>query len=173
MGRRYKRRKKLQLTMIECILLLIIGLLLGTVFTFGMGYWNAVISQEDAIPVTAAYERYDIRYGSGRSSAARRSINEVDLLFSDHEELSIDGSCINDELLAALNTLRSGTLLDMLVHPNGDAVLSIHTGDNPLLTFEDAMKHLSFERWGFFAIGLFCYIGAGIGAYYLITRKYY
>lgn len=170
---RDKRHKKLQLDKFECILLLIIGLLLGTVFTFGVGYWNAVIAPEDALSVTATYERYDIDYGFGRSSAARHSINEVDLHFTDHEKLSIDGSCVTDELLAALDALRSGTSLNMLIHPNGDAILSIHANDEPILAFEDAMKHLSFERWGFFALGLFCYIGAGIGAYYLIARKYY
>lgn len=170
---RYKRRKKLQLDKFQCILLLIIGLLLGTVFTFGMGYWNAAVTPEDSIPVTATYARYDIDYDFSRIGASRRSINEVDLYFADHEKLSIDGSCVTDELLAALTALRSGTSLDMLIHPNGDAILSIHVDSESLLTFEDTMKHLSFERWGFLVLGLFCYLGAGVGAYYLIARKYY
>lgn len=168
MGRRYKRRKKLQMTMFECILLLIAGLLMGTVFTVGMGYWNAAVDVEDALPITAEYRDYDVRYSS------RRNIKDVDLLFADHEALYIDGSCVNSEILAALASLRHGTTLDMLVHPNGgDMLLSIITDGETILTFEDAMERLSFERWGFFALGVFCYIGAGVGAYYLIKRKYY
>ena len=38
--------------------LLIAGLIMGTVFTFGMQYWNAPISQEEAICTTAVYTSY-------------------------------------------------------------------------------------------------------------------
>lgn len=169
---KYKHRKMTKLDKFECILLLVIGLLLGTTFTFGMHYWNASISQENARPVTATYERYDVKHGSGRNSAARRRINEVDLHFTDHEKLSIDGSCVTDELLAALSALRSGTSLDMLVHTNSDAILSIQADSKTILTFEEAIKTLTVERWGFFGLGLFCYLGAGVGAFFLITRKY-
>ena len=173
MGRRYKRRKKLQLTKLECILTVIVGMLLGTVFTVGMGYWNASIAPEDAIAVTATYQGYDIDY-SRRNGATRKSIAEVDLQFTDHEELSIDGSCADDALLASLDALQKSATLDMLVHPNGfDMILSITADGETILSFEDATKHLAFERWGFFVLGLLCYFGAGVGAYYLIKRKYY
>ena len=174
MARRYKRRKKLQLTMFECILLIIAGLLMGTVFTFGMSYWNADIEPQEAIAVTGTYEGYDIDYSRGRNGVTRKRIAEVDLQFTDRKELSIDGSCADDDLLASLDALPKGITLDTLVHPNGwETILSISVEGKSILAFEDATKHLTFERWGFFGLGLFCYFGAGVGAYYLIKRKYY
>lgn len=171
---KYKRRKKLQLDKFQCILLLILGLLLGTAFTFGIGYWNATIDQKDATTITAEYAGYEIKYGFRRRGMGGNRINEVDMLFADHEPLTIDGSCVTDELLSSFNTIKRGDTLQLLVHPNGgDIILSITAGNKTLLSFEDAMKSLSFERWGFFCLGLFCYIWAGIGTYYLIAKKYY
>ncbi len=160
--------------MLECILLIIVGLLMGTVFTVGMGYWNAAVEPEDAIAVTAVYDGYEIRYGRGKRSANRNKINVIDLRFTDHEELAIVGSCIDNELLDDLYALRKGDRLDMLVHPNGgDKLLAITADGETILAFDDAIKSLSVERWGFFALVLFCYLGASVGAYYLIKRKYY
>jgi len=174
MARRYKHRKKTKLDRYECILLIIVGLLMGTVFTVGMGYWNADIEPQEAIAVTGTYEGYDIDYSRGRNGVTRKRIAEVDLQFTDRDELSIDGSCADEDLLASLDALPKGVTLDMLVHPNGwDTILSISVEGKSILAFEDATKHLIFKRWGFFALGLFCYFGAGVGAYYLIKRKYY
>lgn len=175
MAKRYKRRKKVRLhDRFECILLLIFGLLMGTVFTFGMSYWNATVEPEDAIAVSATYDGYEIHYGRGKRSSHRNNINTVDLLFTDYEQLTIDSSCINAGLLDRVYSLQKGDTLDMLVHPNGgDTLLSVTATGESILAYDDAMKMLSVERWGFFAIGLFCYLGAGVGAYYLIKRKYY
>lgn len=175
MAIRYRRRKKVQLhDRFECILLLIAGLLMGTVFTVGMSYWNAAVDPEEAIAVTATYDGYEIHYGRGKRSSHRNNINTVDLLFANHERLTIDSSCINADLLDRVYSLQKGDTLDMLVHPNGgDTLLSITADGKTILAYEDAMKMLSVERWGFFALGLFCYLGAGISAHYLIKRKYY
>ena len=171
---RYRRRKKLQMTMAECILLVIVGLLLGTFFTVGMGYWNADVDPDEALAVTATYQGYDIDHSKRSSGFPRKRIAEVDLQFTDHEELSIDGSCADADLLASLDALQKGATLDLLVHPNGfDMILSITADGETLLAFEDATKHLTVERWGFSALGILCYIGASVGAYYLIKRKYY
>ena len=173
MGRRYKHRKKSKLDKYECILLLVVGLLLGTVFTFGMSYWNAAVDPEEAIAVTATYQGYNIDHRTRRNSVTRKRIAEVDLKFTDHEELSIDGSCADDALLASLDALQKGDTLDMLVHPNGgDTILAITADGKTLLAFKDTMKRLSVERWGFFGLGLLCYFGAGAGAHCLITGKY-
>ena len=147
MARRYKRRKRLQMTMFECILLIIVGLLMGTVFTVGMGYWNAAVDPEDAIAVTAVYDGYEIRYGRGKRSANRNKINVIDLRFTDHEELTIVGSCIDNELLDDLYALQKGDILDMLVHSNsGDTILSISSDGETILAYENVIKNLSVER---------------------------
>nr|MBR4280195.1 hypothetical protein [Clostridia bacterium] len=173
MGRRYKRRKKLQLSFIGCILIIIVGVLLGSVFTFGMHHWNASVHPEDAIAVRAAYTGYDVDYSSGRTGAIRRNIAQVFLHFADHDRLTIDGSCVNTALLDALAALPDGTMLDMLVHPSGSSVLSIETQGETLLAFEQSQRSLNFEKWGFFALGMIAYAWVGIAAYYLLARKYY
>ena len=173
---RYKRRRKTCLDKAECILLVIVGLLLGTVFTVGMGYWNAAVAPEEALSVTAEYAGYEIEYGSRRRGMGGNRMGEVDLLFADHEPLTIDGSCVGNELLDALAAVNRGATLDLLVHPHSDSVLSITIGGQTLLAFDDAMNRLSVERMGFLALGICNYIAAGLGAYYLITgtyRKYY
>ena len=48
-----RRRKRLQLSTVDCVILIVLGLLIGTIFTFGMRYWNAPITQEQAIRVAA------------------------------------------------------------------------------------------------------------------------
>ena len=75
-------------------------------------------------------------------------------------------------MLSALDNLRHGSILDLLLHPNGDMVLSIITDGVTILAFEDSIKSLSVERWEFWGLGMFCYIGAAVGAYYLFTGKY-
>ena len=174
MGRRHQPRKKTKLDKLQCILLVVFGLLVGTVFTVGMGYWNAAVTPEEAVPVTAIYASHEVDYGGNirRRAMHSNSINQVFLYFADHERLAIDGSCAYSDVLDALEALPSGTTLDMLVHPNIDTVLSIAADGETILAFEDTTKSLSIERWGVFGIGVFCYIGAGVGAYYLITKKY-
>ena len=177
MARRYRHRRKTRLDKVECILLLIIGLLMGTVFVFGMGYWNAAIEPAEAISVTAQYEGYEPHYRRVKGSALRKKVNVVDLLFTDHDRLTLDSSCINQDLTAEINKLSPGTTLELLVHPNGgETILSITSGGRILLSFDEAMEYLSVERRGFLLLGLFCYILAGISACKLITgsyRKYY
>lgn len=168
---RYKRRRLLKLDRVECILMVVIGLLMGTVFTFGMHHWNAAVEEEDALPVTAAYQRYDVHYSHSLKNT-RRSIQAVDLHFSDHGKLTIDGSCADTALLAALDAIPHGTSLEMLVHPHGDTLLSVTAGGRTILAFADATRALSIEKWLFSGLGVFCYLCAGIGGYYIIARKY-
>lgn len=175
MGRRYRRRKKLQLDFVQCILMVVLGLLMGTVFSVGMSCWNQAIAREDALAITATYEGYKFDYGNsirwGRTSG--KNLREIDLFFTDIGELSIDSSCSSAALRAALDTLQTGDELSLLVHPNGHAIVGITAGAETILDFDHAIKRLSGERWGFFCLGLVCYGFAGVGAYYILRRKYY
>ena len=64
-------------------------------------------------------------------------------------------------------------MLTMLVHPNGGGVLSIHHGPTELLNFDTAVTALNGEATGFLFLGLFMYLGAAVGACYLLTGKTY
>lgn len=61
----------------------------------------------------------------------------------------------------------------MLIHPNSDSVLSLRTAGTELLSFDTAMAGLTGEKTGFLLLGLFMYLGAATGAYYLIAGKTY
>ena len=77
----------------------------------------------------------------------------------------------DSDLLTDLAALPQGTTLDMLVHPNSDSVLSLRTAEKELLNFDEAMSGLSGERMGFLILGLIMYIGAAMGAYFLLTGR--
>lgn len=153
-----------------CWFLIIAGGFIGTVFTFGMQYWNAPVAQEEARQVTAVYESHELYY-SRKRNGRQGALSSISLQFSDYERLSIDSACVGQSLLDDLVALNEGDVLTMLVHPNSDTVLSMHHGSKELLNFDEAVKDLSGEATGFLFLGLFMYIGAAVGAYFLLTGK--
>ncbi|MBE5758930.1 MAG: hypothetical protein E7332_02740 [Clostridiales bacterium] len=144
--------------------LLIIGLIMGTVFTFGTQYWNAPITPDEAEQVTATFSSY--------KEAKRKShVKEIIIRFDDHEQLSIDGVSIDDDLRDAISEIEAGTTIEMLVHPNSNTILEMTIGNTKLLAFHDSMQKLSSEASVFICLGIFCYLSALIGAGYLIFGK--
>jgi len=169
---RRRRKTVRRMDKASCWFLIIAGLFIGTVFTFGMQYWNAPVPRESAQPVTAVYESHELHY-SRKRNGRQGSLNSISLHFSDHERLSIDSACVDQDLRDDLVALEEGDVLTMLVHPNSDNVLSMHHGSRELLNFDEAVADLSGEATGFLFLGLFMYLGAIIGGYYLITGKAY
>ena len=128
-------KNKKSMTRGEAWFLLITGLILGTVFTFGMQYWNAPITQEEAIHTTAIYESYATQRERGR-------VKEIILRFEDHEQLYIDGVCISDELLDSIDNLAPSTELSMIVHPNSNTIMELHADNQMLLEFQNTSEKL-------------------------------
>ncbi len=153
-----------KMTKAEAIFLLIAGLILGTVFTFGMQYWNAPIAKDEARQVTAIFSSHEEVKRKG-------NVKEMILRFEDHEQLCIDGVCIDDELCAAIRRIEPGSLVEMTVHSNSNTILEMKVGAEKLLVFEDTVQKLSFEASGFMYIGIFCYILAVIGLFNLVSSK--
>ena len=110
--------------------LLIAGLFMGTIFTFGVKYWNEPVTREEAIHTSAIYESYKIQRKRGR-------VQQMTVRFEDYEQLYIDGTCINDKLLNSINNLTPGIEMSMIVHPNSDTIMELHAGDRVLLEFQD------------------------------------
>lgn len=146
------------------VFLLIAGLLLGTVFTFGMRYWNAPVAREDAQHVTATFSSSKERLKHGR-------VQEIILCFDDHKELRIDGTCVSKALLEAIKLLEPGSVLEMAVHPNSNTILELQCAAAKYLDFEDAMKHLGRESAGFTVLGIFCYLSSIVGFARLILPR--
>lgn len=157
-------KHKKAITKGEAWFLLIAGLVMGTVFTFGMQYWNAPITQEEAVCSTAVYASYKEQLERGR-------VKEIILRFEDHEQLYIAGVCINDEIRDSIHNLAPGTQLALMVHPNSNQIMDLKAGNSVLLDFPDTSEKLTGEATGFLGLGLFCYVLSVCGLISLVFRK--
>ena len=144
--------------------LVIAGILLGTVFTFGMHYWESSVSKEDAIYTEAVFESYDKIYG-------RSTLKEIKVVFQDRKPLFIDGSCCSQTVLDSMAALKSGTVLCMYVHPNSSTLLAIQNGNNSILLFDNAIEKLSSEVSAFLFLGIFMYLTAIYAIIKLIRKE--
>lgn len=179
MFRRRRRVRRKRMDPGEAVALIILGLFLGTIFTFGMHYWNQPVTREDAVYVDATFSGFkeqpghQIRWRIGnRTIKTRRGSNAPIILeFSDHEDLTIDGCCVNDALFAQLQAIQSGATISCIVHPNSDTVLEVVADNMLLISFDDAVVLLSSEQRGFFVLGIIMYIGALYGLLNLLLKR--
>lgn len=148
----------------HAVFLLIAGLLLGTVFTVGIRYWNAPVRRTDTERVTAVFSSYKEIYKRG-------NIQKIVVYFEDHEQLSIDGICVRHEQEKAISQIPPGTVVKMMVHPNSDVILEMEYGTNMLLDFDESIQRLSYEITAFTCLGVFCYIMAAVGGGDLVFQK--
>ena len=157
-------KSKKAMTKMEAWFLLIAGLFLGTVFTFGMQYWNAPVARGDAIHATVVFSSYTESRSDGH-------VKEIIVRFEDHEQLYIDGSCINEQVWNGLDTIAPGMKVDLLIHPNSNTILDFRMGNSVVLEFENTSEKLASEATGFFGLGLFLYILAAYGLFNLVFQK--
>ena len=149
----------------EAVFVLVVGLLLGTVFTFGMNYWNAPVTREEAVPVTAIYaKRIESFEDGGR-------VKEIILRFEDHEQVWIDGCCVTEELRGAIDALESGEEITALVHPNINTVLELTVDGEVLMDLDTSVEQLTGEKIGFRYLGVFLYAMAIFAAACLFLNK--
>lgn len=149
----------------EAWFLLIIGLFMGTIFTFGMQFWNSSIDEEDAIMDTAIFASYDVRHGKSGST------KEIIVRFEDREHLYIDGVCVTDALINQLKAVKHGDELMLTIHPNSNTILELQYGNKLLLEFDQTTKKLMNEATGFTGLGILCYLAAIAGLLRILKRK--
>lgn len=149
----------------EAVFLLIAGLILGTVFTFGMKYWNAPVAQDEAQHISAVFSSAKVHL------RRLNRVQEIIVCFEDHEQLYIDGACVDSELTDAVFGIDPGTAVEMVVSPNSDTILEMKAGTTKLLEYHDSVQKLSAEASEFMWLGVFCYMMALIGAGYLVLSK--
>ena len=157
------KRQRKRMSRSEAIVILVIGLLLGTVFTFGEQFWHAPVDRRELRYVDAAYQRY--KYADGG-----RHIS-MTLYFENEEPYDIAVECVNDELLQKLDAIAPGTVLHLGVHPNSNTLMEISDHGQPVLPFEQAAKRGALRARGFLLLGLFLYGGAAYALYALIRGK--
>ena len=151
--------QKKRTTKKEAWLSVLIGLFLGTVFIFGVRFWNAPIAEEDAIHTTAVFS-------SCEETRRRGNLKQIIIRTEDDEQMYIDGVCITAKLRDAIHRLTPGTLLSLTVHPNSNCILAMRTEHAILMEFWDSSQRLTDEANGFQWLGLFCY---GLAVYGLVS----
>ena len=129
----------------------IFGLVLGTIFIFGMGHWNAPVTRAEARDVTATFSSF-------QESRKRGEVREIILRFDDHEQMYIDRLCIDEALCGEIEALAPHTVVRLLVHPNSNTILEMTVGETTLLNLEESVEKLSGEVYGFRALGCVCYV---------------
>ena len=137
---------------------------MGTVFTFGMQYWNAEVTREECKVVETEFKHYE----KMMEAEIPRDMREIFIYCADGERYSIDVVSLNYKLLDDLAELSEGEKITLLIHPNSDTIVEFATGRGYLLTFEDTVSKLENEATGFFFLGIFMYLMALAGLYNII-----
>ncbi len=146
------------------IIILVAGLLLGTIFTFGVSYWYATVSREECIVVNATYKSFEDHH--------IRMTHEIELFFFDYEQKTINDDSFDTEYIVNfLNKTPSNSKVVMLLHPNSEFMLELIINGDKLFSFETTMKQVSNERIVFVIFGCLLYAGAFAAGIKLITMR--
>ena len=148
------------------VFLLIAGIVLGSIFTFGMQHWNAEVSQEDCKEIQTRFASYEEIY-QRRKHHKTSKIAEYAIDCVDGERYFIDGACIDENLENALKRLVADAPITMLIHPNSKTIVEFTTSYSTILAFDDTIAKLGLETTEFLILGIFLYLCALAGLYYI------
>ena len=161
-----KKESLADIPMWMCIVFIILGGALGSIFTYNCLYLNQIIDRDDAIIATGRFDSYEFSYGKGGA------VSEVQINFIDRSELYIDTG-YHVEMDEKLESLKKGEQLNMLLHPNSQAIWELTSDDGIILSFEDAKSRTQFEN-GFFMLFLvgMCLICVSMGVISLFAKYF-
>ena len=151
-----KASKNESLSLGQSVLLLVIGVFLGCVFTFGMQYWNQEVTRDNCTIVETQFIDY-------RITKNRSANREVVLNCSDSKRYFIDGELINSELKNNLSRLKTNDEITLLIHPTSNSVVEFLAGDVTLIKFDEAIDKLGNEATEFLYLGIVMYLCALLG----------
>ena len=145
--------------------LLIVGTLIGSVFTFGVQHWNAEVPRESCTLVETQFVSYD----EIRQHKRPTKIKEIAIDCANEERYFIDGVSVNKELRDALSALSEYENITLLIHPNSNTIVEFLNKDgDALLSFEETVSKLGGEATGLLFLGFFMYFCALVGLYYTL-----
>lgn len=156
--------KKVKVSLSSAIGLFVVGIFLGSVFTFGMQYWNASVEHDSCISVETQF----ISYKNIHKLLNKYVIKEIAIDCSNEQRYFIDGVSINSELESELSELEASDNISLLIHPNSDTIVEFRTEDKTILEFEETIEELDSESTGFLFLGIFMYLCSLCGLYYII-----
>ncbi len=157
-----KKRYRKKETLSDGIKIIVIGLLLGTVFTFGQHFWQATVTRDECMVVETTFVDYEYDRGS------RRRGEKLSIDCADGMRYWFDSASLDKSLRDELEILANGEEITMLLHPNSDVILELATENRVVLSFEEAMADMSGERTFFFYMGIIMYGSSLYGIYLLI-----
>ena len=131
------------------ILLLCLVTFIATIFV-SEPYRQQRIDKTEAIYYFGEYVSYE-------EHIRKHNIMEVDILFANMEEQTLDGSCVSDAFMEHLEAVPEGTMMELLVHPHCGYIVEMKTEDQIILDFADASNRLWREAIGFLVLGVFLY----------------
>ena len=148
----------------RAIFLLIVGLLLGSVFTFGMQHWNANVTREECALIDTEFLSYRIIRRIKRPT----EIKEIAVDCANGERYFIDGVSVNTDLRNLLSKLSQQQTIHLLIHPNSNTIVEFSTDTDTILSFDETIGKLDREATIFLFLGLFMYFCALVGLYYIV-----
>ena len=152
------------------IFLLIVGLGIGAL-SISAPWTSRPVAYEDTIPLSATLERVEGDYQYQRKRGWK--LYEIYLYFTDHFRLYISSNVASESLLNKLEAYPTGTVFDMRVKPESNAVMSLAAEGVDVLSYETACRAIHLDNGLGFLLGLFMLFMATYAAWGLVmTRKY-
>ena len=145
------------------IALLVVGILLGSIFSFGMQYWNKEVTREECVKIQTQFLGYkeDLRKGH---------INQIIIDCTNGERYVIDGGSVNSKLQNYLSKISPNEDITLLIHPNSDTIVEFSTSFETILIFSETIDKLGGEATGFLFLGFFMYFCSLVGLYYIVCH---
>jgi hypothetical protein len=143
------------------IMLLIAGIFLGTIFSFGMQYWNEEVTQEECIKIQTQFLGY-------KEVWRRGDIQQIAIDCANGKRYFIDGVSINSELQEHLRKIAPNENITLFIHPNSDTIVEFSTKSNTIMIFSETIDKLGKEATAFLFLGFFMYFCSLIGLYYVV-----
>ena len=143
------------------IALLVVGILLGSIFSFGMQYWNKEVTREECIIIQTQFLGYkeDLRKGH---------IQQIIIECTNGERYVIDGVSVNSKLQDYISKISPNEDITLLIHPNSDTIVEFSTNFETILMFSETIDKLGGEATGFLFLGFFMYFCSLVGLYYVV-----
>ena len=149
------------------IIVAIASLIVGSVFVFGMRYWNAQVERDDCEVVTVQLESIEKVHRLCDSEP-----RYVNIKCTNGSSYNIEDTCMSSSLLSALESLPEGTQLTLTLHPNSEGkVLELSADGTLLLDFDTAVSRLGKNATAFFYLGLFMYLCSAVLLVDIVQRK--
>ena len=143
------------------IALLVVGILLGSVFSFGMQYWNKEVTREECVKIQTQFAGY-------KEDLRRGHIQQIIIDCTNGDRYFIDGVSVNSKLQDCISKISPNEDITLLIHPNSDTIVEFSTNFNTILMFSETINKLGREATGFLFLGFFMYFCSLVGLYYIV-----